>query len=402
MRIRSDETYWLLKNGLLTVHPSLQTNEQCHVLIVGGGITGALMAYQCCLDGYTVVLIDKRDIAFGSTSASTSMLQYEIDEPLYSLKKKVGETKAIECYLEGVKAIDKLENIINLLKFDCGFKRKQSLYLVHSRKDTGWMKEEFEARMHAGLPVKMLTRDFIFSHYGARAEGGILSDSGASLDAYSFTHQLLQLCKQKFGLRIYDHTELVKVEYTKHGQHIAHISGNFEITFQSIIYATGYESKTQLSGKVANLVSTYAFVTEPIDSLPACMNETLFWDTQDPYFYLRATEDHRLLAGGCDESFKNPIRRDLLIERKEEKLAKQLAALFPQIKFTPDFSWAGTFGITKDALPYIGPYPKKPDTYYALGFGGNGITFSVMGMEIISDALANHPNRFIEYFKFGR
>jgi glycerol-3-phosphate dehydrogenase len=78
MRIRSDETYWLLKNGLLTVHPSLQKNVTCDVLVVGGGITGALMAYQCGLDGYRVILIDKRDIALGSTSATTSMLQYEI------------------------------------------------------------------------------------------------------------------------------------------------------------------------------------------------------------------------------------------------------------------------------------------------------------------------------------
>ena len=107
MRLRSKETYWLLKNGLLCSYPSLQKNISCEVLIIGGGITGALIAYQLSKEGYGTVLIDKRDIAMGSTSATTAMLQYEIDEPLYSLIDKVGENAAVDSYQEGVLAIDK-------------------------------------------------------------------------------------------------------------------------------------------------------------------------------------------------------------------------------------------------------------------------------------------------------
>lgn len=397
MRIRSDETYWLLKNGLLTVHPSLQVNKQCDVLVVGGGITGALMAYQCGVDGYNVILIDKRDVAFGSTSASTSMLQYEIDEPLYSLKKKVGKKVAVDCYLEGVDAINKLETLVNDLSLNCGFDRKESLYLIRSSKDEKWMQEEFNARLEAGLQVQMLSKDAIREKYQAVCQGGILSSSGASIDAYSFTHQLLEVCKCKFGLQIYDHTELTGIQ-----EHKATVTGGFEILFKSIIYATGYESQTQLPKKVAKLISTYALVSEPMPSLSEPLENTLFWDTGDPYFYMRATEDNRLLIGGVDENFKNPVKRDRLIERKEVELVERLGSIFPQLHIIPDFSWAGTFGVTRDSLPFIGPYPGKPDTYYALGFGGNGITFSVMGMEIISDAIAGRPNRFIEYFKFGR
>jgi glycine/D-amino acid oxidase-like deaminating enzyme len=108
------------------------------------------------------------------------------------------------------------------------------------------------------------------------------------------------------------------------------------------------------------------------------------------------------LAGGGDEKFKNALRRDLLIEKKEFYLAKQLTSLFPSINPIPDFSWAGTFGVTKDALPYIGADPKNPNTYFVLGYGGNGITFSIMGMEIISDLIAGNFNPLIEYFKFDR
>src|SRR5687768_3327994 len=102
MKLRSKETYWLLKNGLLHTYPSLQKDIACEVLIIGGGITGSLMAYQLSQEGYKTVLIDKRDIAMGSTAATTAMIQYEIDKPLYKLIDVVGEQAAVDSYRAGV------------------------------------------------------------------------------------------------------------------------------------------------------------------------------------------------------------------------------------------------------------------------------------------------------------
>ena len=56
------------------------------VLIVGAGITGVLIAHACIGAGLNVVIVDRRKGANGSTSATTSMLQYEIDAPLYQLE----------------------------------------------------------------------------------------------------------------------------------------------------------------------------------------------------------------------------------------------------------------------------------------------------------------------------
>ena len=75
---------------------------------------------------------------------------------------------------------------------------------------------------------------------------------------------------------------------------------------------------------------------------------------------------------------------------------------FPDITYIPDYSWAGTFGETKDGLPYMGkPDPEKKEDYI-LGFGGNGITFSVMGMQAVAAILENRPHEFLEYYKFKR
>ena len=74
----------------------------------------------------------------------------------------------------------------------------------------------------------------------------------------------------------------------------------------------------------------------------------------------------------------------------------------PDYSFKTDYSWAGTFAETKDGLPYIGEHFDFKNTLFVLGFGGNGITFSVLGMDIISDLLKGKKNKLAEYFRFER
>ena len=169
-----------------------------------------------------------------------------------------------------------------------------------------------------------------------------------------------------------------------------------------IIYTTGYETHELIQSDIGKLISTYACVSEPLANLPSPLCETIFWNTQDPYFYFRTTSDNRILIGGEDEEFKNPDRRDALIEKKERDLVVRFREQMPDAQFIADFSWAGTFGATRDSLPYIGSHTDFKNSYFLLGFGGNGITFSVMGMEILSDALGGRQNKFLEYFKFKR
>src|SRR5690606_13134040 len=77
MDLKSNEPFWLVKNGILASYPSLHEPISCDVLIVGAGITGSLIAHQCVAEGLDTVIIDRREVCNGSTSATTSMLQYE-------------------------------------------------------------------------------------------------------------------------------------------------------------------------------------------------------------------------------------------------------------------------------------------------------------------------------------
>ncbi|RLJ31624.1 glycine/D-amino acid oxidase-like deaminating enzyme [Chryseobacterium sp. 7] len=401
MNLKSNEPFWLLKNGLLASYPSLKSNEECDVLIIGGGITGSLMAHQMIEDGYNTILIDKRELCNGSTSATTSMLQYEIDVPLFELKEKIGEKGAVLSYTACSEAIDKLEKLSKLTRSNAGFKRKKSLYFASKKKDVEWLKKEYEARKQNGFKVQWLEKEEILEKFEfENTYGGILSQQGASIDAFQFAHELF-MHNVKKGLKIFDKTEMVKVEEHK-GFNLVTADSGFEIKTKKIIYCIGYESKNLLKENFVNLKSTYAVVSEIDKDKFKNISSTLVWNTDDPYLYMRTTDDGRLLIGGGDEDFYDAEKRDTILHKKEKEILKNLNRIKPDYHFYTDFVWAGTFGETKDGLPYIGEHPKFKNSYFVLGFGGNGITFSITGMEMASLFMKSKKHPLSRYFKFGR
>lgn len=401
MDLTSSEPFWLVKNGLLQSYPSLMNDLETDILIVGGGITGSLMAHQCINDGYKTVLIDRREIANGSTSATTSMLQYEIDVPLFKLTDMIGEEGARANYWACFESIDTLKNIVKTIKSDCGFEKKESLYFAAFKKDLPMLQKEFEARRAAGLSVTWLTQEDIQKKYKLKqAFGGILSKQGGSLDAFKFTHDLLQY-NYKRGLNIFDKTDIKTTDYKSKGVTLTTEYGN-TIKAKTVIYCNGYESTELIKDNFVKLLSTYAIVGECQDKEPKHIANTLFWNTAEPYIYMRTTADHRILIGGEDEDFVDDEKRDSLICDKQRILQKKINRLLPDTNFRADFAWAGTFGETKDGLPYIGPHPDFPSCYFVLGFGGNGITFSAIGAEVISKMLKKEKHPLTEYYRFRR
>lgn len=401
MKLRSNEPFWLVKNGLINSYPSLDRDIETEILVVGSGITGSLIAHRCIAEGYQTTLIDRREITHGSSSATTSMLQYEIDTALFELIEMIGEKAAVDSYWACFNSIDDLGKIAKKIRSTCGFKKKDSVYTAALKKDGPWLTKEFRAREEHGFPVKWLDPDEIEERFGLVGTfGGILSAQGGSIDAFCLAHELLQY-NQKRGLAIYDKTDLVKKEHAKNGVNLTTEYGNI-IKTKKVIYCTGFESTEMIKDKFVDLLSTYAIVGEVSEDDHSHLSETLFWNTADPYIYMRTTDDNRILIGGEDEEFVDAAKRDLLISEKSEKLEKKLKKLFPGIKFRIDFAWAGTFGETKDGLPYIGEHPNFPSAYFVLGFGGNGITFSVIGMDMIAAKLKGERHPLDEVFRFRR
>ena len=93
-RVRSSGPYWLLRNGMGDAGLALAQSIECDIAVIGSGITGALITDALIATGQSIVMLDARDRALGSTSASTALLQYEIDTHLTDLARNIGMERA--------------------------------------------------------------------------------------------------------------------------------------------------------------------------------------------------------------------------------------------------------------------------------------------------------------------
>lgn len=400
MDLKSDQPFWLAKNGLIRTYPSLSTDLECDVAIVGAGIAGALAADRLTTMGLHVVVLDRREAASGSTSASTSLLQYELDVMLVDLVELIGHESARRAYELSYQSIDRLADLVASLPEDCGFERKLSIYIASDEHDTVKLRREQVARQASGIAVDYIEAAQLRDMFGLHYPGALISRQAASVDAYQLAHALLDRTCDAGG-EVYNRTAVTRFQQRPGGMRL-HTDCGPIVEAKQVILATGYESQQMLREKIVDLKSTYVIVTQPLDQLEPWNEDWIMWETKRPYFYLRSTPDNRLLAGGEDDSFCDPVRRDRNLPAKSRRLHARLGALFPELNIEIDRQWAGTFGETVDGLPYIGSSPEFPNCLFALGFGGNGITFSSMAADLIAEALTGTPPADLSLFRFGR
>lgn len=400
MNLTSSHPFWSVNNGLPADYPSLQRDVSCDAVVIGGGITGALAAIHLVEAGVKTLLIDKRDIGTGSTSASTALLQYEIDVPLRELIKKVGPVAASRSYQLCREAIGKLERLAARLKINCGFERKPSLFLARHKSEIPDLREEFQLRRKMGIELEFFDAAAIQKRFSFTRPAALFSKDGGQVDPHRLTHGLLA-AGQCAGLEVCDRTEMAEMEQTRRGVRITTKNG-FQITARRAVIAAGFEAKELLRGEAGTLKSTYALISEPLPKMSGWHKQCLIWESGSPYLYLRTTIEGRVIVGGEDEDFVNAKRRDALISEKTRALVKKFGRLFPDQPLEVAYAWAGTFGETKDGLAYIGIHPRFPHACFALGYGGNGITFSLIAAEIIRDGLLGKKNPNAHIFRFGR
>jgi glycine/D-amino acid oxidase-like deaminating enzyme len=405
MNLTTGQPFWITERGLVR-YPALTENLSCDVVIVGGGIAGAFMGYYLTRAGLRVALLEARYLGSGSTSASTAMCQYELDENLVDLRRQVGIRRANDAYLANLYAVHTLARLCREeLPASCGLEYCRSFYLASRAADVAALADEGEARRGIGIEANFVGEAELLSRFRLKAPGALLSGDTAQVNPYDLTHALLQVAQAK-GMRVFERSPAQRYTVDADGAGIslqAGEQGQYRVRAGHVVVCTGYAAAELVPQDIVKLHSTYVVLSKPGEANALPTGTAQLWETARPYLYTRTTPDGRLMVGGRDEVVKHDTFRNLVLETKVDKLVRQFQELFDvDTPFTRDFVWGGIYGTTDDGLPYIGTHPDFPRAHFALGYGGNGTTYSLLAAEIIRDALTGRTHRYAGTFGFDR
>jgi glycine/D-amino acid oxidase-like deaminating enzyme len=400
LNLKSDDLYWPSRTGTPFELESLRRNATCDVAIIGAGLTGTLIAHELADAGIDVVLLDKRGIGRGSTCASTALVLYEIDVPLCDLKLLRGERVALRSYHLCREAIGQLQKICGTLNNNCQFVPRPSLYLARRRRDLPDLQREFSARNHDGFEVDYLSQNDLRQGYSLCGLGAIRSEEAAEVDPFALTHALMGHVLDR-GARAFGGVRVTGIDFSRSRCTLRTDAGH-SVSAGYVIVAGGFESMALCRFSPIQLRSTYVMVTQPIAELSRVFDSSLVWEAARPYSYLRTTPDQRIMIGGGDEDFVTSELRDALIGSKTHDLKQTLASIFPDLAPKPAYAWAGTFGDTRDSLPYIGTLPVSSRVLYALCYGANGTNFAIIAANLARDWVRGRNNKDAPVFALDR
>ncbi|MBX9575496.1 MAG: FAD-binding oxidoreductase [Caulobacteraceae bacterium] len=382
--LRTGASLWAHGRGLGVPTRPLTRAISVDVAVVGAGISGAFMAHGLAND-FSVAVLDRRPPLMGSTIASTALLQWEIDLPLVELGRKIGSANARRAYARSRSAVDHLTDIVRQERIPCGLKPSRTLYLAGDEHGFRALEAEAEARGAMGLESVFIPAETLRTDYGIDRTGAILSDGSARADPARLAAGLLRRA-QKSGAHVFSPVEVMQAVSDPDGVTLVTDAGH-AVRAKTVVFCCGYEFPEGVPTPGAKVISTWALATKPRTPCPAWLREMLVWEASDPYLYFRMARDGRLVVGGEDEHSPTAHTSIPKLKTKADRIARKLKALLPMVEFEIDHAWAGAFGESATGLPSIGPVPGVDHAFAVMGFGGNGITYSVIASEIVGAAI---------------
>ena len=400
MRLRSGLTVWR-QHPVKPEQPAARAPVELKtdIVIVGAGITGAFLAERFTRSGRSVVLIDRRQPASGSTAASTAMLLWELDSSLLEIESRLGMEAAAQIAQRCRQQVGAIARTVNELGIACDFRERASLYLAGDKLDAADLREEQRVRTHAGIDGAYLA-DSDLAAQGFLGEAALLYDGCAEADPVKLALGLLAAAQARGAVLLCPATA-ENYETSLSGVTVTTREGDI-VRARTLVLANGYEMPDFVSAPRHSLVSSWALATAPVPG-EAWPGQNLVWEASDPYLYMRSTADGRVIIGGEDEEFADPDAREALTPAKIAALQAKAAARCPGLaNVEAEFAWSGVFGQTDDSLPVIGAVPGRPHCLAAFGYGGNGITFSAMAAELLDAHLRGEPWKDAPLFAFER
>ena len=254
--LRTGTPFWVkTPHSTVAAEPRL-TRDRFDVIVVGAGISGALVAEALTRAGKSVLILDRRPAVRGSTPASTAMIQHEIDVPLTRLRKKIGQDHADRAWLRSVRAVEDLVRLAGNLKLDCQMRAKPALYLAGNDLGARALANEAKARREIGIRADYLTRADLMARTGMDRPAAIWSDASASANPAQLTAGLLQAALSRKG-QIVSPVEITDMAELPTGVALATRKGEVLVA-EHAVFCTGYEYLPQMKTKSHHVASTWA------------------------------------------------------------------------------------------------------------------------------------------------
>lgn len=402
MQINSGKLYWKYKSKINKIYPYLTHDVKADVLVIGGGIAGALTTYFLAKEGANVVTVEKNIIGYGNTIADTAALEYQFESEMSKLEKIIGKKRTARMYKLCLDSISKIENINKEFKMPTGFLRQDNIYFTNRFMQRGAVAREFEERKKSGFDAV-----YIDSHSLVNLNSGIVTrNASAIMNPYSFTQGLFEYLDTMENVKIFENTKIDDIK-CRIDEVECKTNNNFKIISDKVVMASGIETMKYIQNSPAELYKTFTIVSKPIEKLKNFNTNFTARDSLEPSHVLRFAPNNRIIYSGenvkfiekfLDSKYLNNVSSD-----KYKKLFNSLQKTLYGIDDIPiEFAFNSTVANTKDGLPIVDELPNMPNCFCNLAFGSNGILYSVIGADMLRNAVKGLYTKDMNMFKLER
>ena len=367
--------------------PRLRGDLEVDVAIIGAGITGLTAATLLKAAGKTVAVLEAQRVAEGVTGYTTAHLTEVVDASLRTLISHFGEDGARDALAASRASLDRIAAFVQERGIECGFHRLPGFYFAETEDGLEDVQKEYEAAERLGMRA-VLTEDVPLPFPVAAA---VRFEDQARFHVRQYLLPLL-LAIPGGGSHVFEDTRALDVE---DGSPCQVKAEGGVVTAREVLLATHVPlNKLFLQTKLAHFRS-YVLACRIDGPVP----DGLFWDTADPYHYLRGqeVEDETLLVVG-GEDHKTGQEEDT--EARFRALLEYAAARFPVRAVR--YRWSAQVVEPVDGLPFLGRNSLSAHVYVGTGYSGTGMTFGTLAAMVTSDLILGRDNRWARLFDATR
>ncbi len=368
--------------------------------IVGGGLCGVMLAYELSRARMNVILVDRDQPGVGASSASTAMLQYELDAPLLKLIDLYGTKAGMSVYRRYAQSLVEIRRAVRRLSDRCDLEERPSVFIAGASMNSSELRAESRARQAAGISCEWIDGNTLYKRFGIVGDSAIVSPGAFEIDPVRMLRALLHTAANR-GVRVFGRTEVVATEPHRDGVLLTTRRGQ-AIRAKFAVFATGARSPEFSDYTVVRTRTTFAAVSQPIDPLKLWSERAMFWEANDPYFYARLTPDNRVLMGGNDLDYGR-CASDEDLTLASMRLLSTLRLRVPQLRDVQvTMTWCGEIAESLDGLPIIDRAPGLSRVAYVLGQGGSGLTASWIASKVLAGIVLAEPDPDADLFRKSR